>query len=481
MGLDQVLGLLRILILARLLAPEDFGLYAVAAIALGVVAAVSETGFQAALVQRPGDIAPHLDTAWTVQALRGLLVSLLLFLIAPSLSAFFGREEATTFLRVAGLAPALAGLTSLSLIKLTRELEFRPRFAVHGAATAAELVAAVAVALWLRNAWAFLAGLFAGHLVRLVGSYLIHPYRPRLRLEAQRIRELAGFGLWVTATRILGYVNSNLPRIFVGRVLGVPDLGLFQLASRLPQATVHRIGNLGRSVAFPAYSRLQDRAGLLRRAYFEVAGMTVALALPLATGLALLGGDFARVFLGEGWVPMVPALVALAAAELLQAFALTGSSLLWAVGSPRMVLIVQGLRTVTLLALVPLLLQRWDLLGAALGVLAASGIGCLVWIWILKQRLAVGWFGMAKGFLPQLAAGVAMATILYLSRPVSAALVAGGWLPEAAAVVLAGAVGGLVFVGVLVACSWMWPQHPFFAGVRRLIASVRGESPPQVG
>jgi len=152
--LDQLFKLVRTIVLARLLAPKDFGLFGIALLAMSALETFSQTGFQQALIQTKRDIRPYLDTAWTVQAIRGTVLALILFGIAPYVAAFFGEPAAVSLLRVLGLSILFQGFANIGVVYFQKELEFHKQFAYQLSGTPVDLVVAITAAVLLRSAWA---------------------------------------------------------------------------------------------------------------------------------------------------------------------------------------------------------------------------------------------------------------------------------------------------------------------------------------
>ena len=206
----RVLGTIRIIVLARLLAPADFGLMGIAMIMMAMLETFTETGFWAALVQRRGDIRPYLDTAWTVQVVRGLLTAGLLALAAPLLAAFFDAPGAITIIRVMAIVAFIKGLNNIGIVYFHKDLEFQKRFLFEVANVIPQVAVGIGLAIALQSVWALVFGSLAGALTGMVASYVLHPYRPRLRLEWTKARELYGFGKWVFTHNILIYLARHL-------------------------------------------------------------------------------------------------------------------------------------------------------------------------------------------------------------------------------------------------------------------------------
>lgn len=229
-GLDRAFGVIRSIFLARLLSPHSFGLFGIAFLAMAAVETLSRTGFEPALIQKKGDIKPYLDVVWTVHAIRGLALSLVLFGAAPMIAAFFNETGATSLAQCVGLCLLFQGLINPAVVYFQKDLEFHKQFLFSFSGTVVDLVVSVSTAIVLRNAWALVLGLLAGDFVRLVVSFLSHPYRPRLRLDVATLRELFSYGIWMSFTGMLNFVGTHGPEVVIGKVLGVSPLGLYRMA-----------------------------------------------------------------------------------------------------------------------------------------------------------------------------------------------------------------------------------------------------------
>jgi len=375
---DRLFGLARTIILARLLAPTDFGLFGIALLAMSALETFSQTGFNAALIQKKEDTKPYLDTAWTVQATRGIFLALILFLIAPYVAAFFEAPAAKPILQVIGLSALLQGFTNIGVIYFQKELEFHKQFVYMFSGTLVNVGVAISAAFLLRSVWALVFGLLAGNLVRMVVSYFIHPYRPRPRLEGAKAKELYTFGKWILGSSIVVFLATQGDDIFLGKVLGVTTLGLYQVAFRFSNLMATEITHVISQVTFPAYSKLQDNIPKLREGFLRTVEATASLSLPLTAGIFILAPDFVRLFLGEKWMPMVPALRILSISGLIRSIAATGV-LFRAVGRPSLVFWMNSVRVVVIAFSIYPLTVRYGVGGTAIAVLL--GIAGTIPVW----------------------------------------------------------------------------------------------------
>ena len=410
---EQVFGIVRLIILARVLAPNDFGLMGVALLAMMTLETFSETGFQAALIQKEENIKGYLDAAWTVSTLRGLVLFAVLFLIAPYAAIFFKAPVATPIIRVVGLAALLQGLTNIGVIYFQKELEFNKQFLYMLSGTLADFVVAVSAALILKSVWALVFGVLAANLVRLIVSYLIHPYRPHLSSDLGKAKELFGFGRWILGSSILVFLVTQGDDIFVGKLLGVTLLGFYQMAYRISNAPATEITHVISQVTFPAYSKLQDNLPGLREGYLKTLQLTAFISIPLAAGIFILAPEFTTIFLGDKWMPMVPAMQALALAGLMRSVAATAGYVFLGVGKPRIDTRWQVIRLIVLGASIYPLTLQLGILGTSLAVCLSTLVSAIGFGFTVIEITGCGIRSFSKMIGFPLMSGIVMALLIF--------------------------------------------------------------------
>jgi lipopolysaccharide exporter len=367
-GLEKVLRLVRLVILARLLAPNDFGLFGIALLAMSTLETFSQTGFQAALVQKKENISRYLDTAWTVSIVRGMIIFLLLFFSAPYIAIFFNSPEAASIIKVIGISVFLAGFVNIGVVYFQKELQFNKQFIYRISTTSADFIVVVLAAVLFKNVWALVFGLLAGNLTALIASYLIHPYRPRFIFDLSKAKELFAFGKWVFGSTVLVFLVTQGDDAFVGKVLGAAMLGFYQLAYRISNMPATEITHVVSQVTFPAYAKIQDNVLQLREAYKRVLHLIAFLSFPVAGLILILAPDFTRIFLGEKWMPMVPAMQVLTCAGLLRSLAATTGPLFYASGKPKVDTRWQMIRLMVMAIIIYPVTMKWGILGTSIAV-----------------------------------------------------------------------------------------------------------------
>ena len=367
-GLRQLLAFLRIIIVARNVAPTDMGVLGMAALAVTLVRVFTETGVQQALVQRRDDSNTVLDTAWTILLVRNLAIAALLAMGAGIVASFFHDARVEPVLRVVSLVLVLDGLTNIAVVLFQRRLDFRRQALYLSGADIIEFVVTVSLAMALKNVWALVYGWIAGAAARVILSYVVEPRRPRLLLERATVASLFGYGKWLTASSILVYFLTQGDKVIVGRFMGATALGFYNLAFKVSNLPATAVTHVISSVMFPVYAKVQDDHARLVRLYLRSLRLSALLSVPAAVMIAALADGLVKVFLGARWEPSIPLIQLLAAYGLLRSFGATTGSVFLAMGRPRIRTLIQVTQVIIFAAAVYPMTRAWGLPGIAAAV-----------------------------------------------------------------------------------------------------------------
>lgn len=367
----------RLIILARILEPKDFGMLGIAMLTLMTLENFSQTGFEAAIIQKKDGIDTYLDSAWTMGIIRGVILFTVIWFAAPYVALFFEAIKATSIIRVLGLSFFIKSFTNIGVIYFKKELEFNKQYIYQLSGVLVDFSVALLLALMLKSVWALVFGILAGNLVRLVSSYFMHSYRPRLNVDIAKIIELFRYGKWVLGSSILVFLVTQGDDILVGKMLGVTFLGFYQMAYRISNMPTTEITHVISQVTFPAFSKLQDNLSNLKIAYLKVLQLTTFLSFPLSGLILVLAPDFTTIFLGEKWLPMVPALQILVLAGLTRSVAASSGFLLYAIGKPKIDTILQVIRLIVLVIFIYPFTAQWGITGSSFAVLFSVFIVCI--------------------------------------------------------------------------------------------------------
>jgi O-antigen/teichoic acid export membrane protein len=253
----KTIFLVRLLILARLLSPDDFGLLAIAVTAIGFLLSVTDFGMIPALVQREQINDQYYNTAWTIGLIRALMISLVVFFAAPVIAKIFAEARATVILQVLAIRPLLDAAASIKLAEVIRNLKFRSLALVKLSEALLNTFVAITLAKSF-GVWALVAGALVGSTSYMVISYLLAPHRPELFLSYASVRPLIAFGRWIFLTGLIAVFGGSILNVVISRQLGAVELGLYFLAAKLAFLPAELASEVAGSVAFPLYARLQS-------------------------------------------------------------------------------------------------------------------------------------------------------------------------------------------------------------------------------
>jgi len=337
----------------------------------------TQTGFQAALIQKKEDISNYLNVTWTFLIIRGILLYVILYILAPYASNFFNSPGATLIIRFIGLSVLFTAFNNIYLLKYEKEIEFRKLFLYDFIGSLVEFLVTVLTALILKNVWALVFGLVAGSFVRCFMSYILYPKIPKINFDVEKIMDIFKYGKWVLASSILLFLSTQGDDILVGKLLGTTMLGYYQMAYRISNMPATEITHMISKVAFPFYAKLQDDTPSLRNVYLKTL-KSVLMISSLITGVIYVSSEnITNIFFGENWMPMIQIIQILVFAGLLRSITATAGSLFYASGKPMIDTYYQIVRLITMLILIYCFLPL-GILGisfAVIGSLCITAIG----------------------------------------------------------------------------------------------------------
>ncbi|MBU8536735.1 oligosaccharide flippase family protein [Falsiroseomonas tokyonensis] len=410
----RLMGLVSTLILVRLLAPEDFGLIALAssfAVALEVCLVL---GVEDQIVRAKAPDRAMYDTGFTLNLLRGLLVGTLVWLAAGPAAGFFGDARLEPVLLALALSAALSGLTNIGAVEFRRNLRFEREFALNLYPRLLGIVVTIGLAFLVRSHWALVAGIFVNRCGLVLMSYILHPYRPRLTLVAWR--GLAGVSAWTWALSVTNMVKDRSESLVIGRVLGPTSVGHYAVGLEvaiLPSSELVDPVCRACMPGFAASHRSEADAGQAN--YLRICALLALLTLPAGIGLSAVAGPVIALGFGQAWLEAVPVVVILGIASVLTPFGNVSSAMLVAHTRLSTLIAIALGAGATRLGLLLLLTPGHGLFGAALAV----GIAVLAEHMVLVQRalslLRLSFARLLRQLWRPALATAAMAALLWTS------------------------------------------------------------------
>ncbi len=451
----KFIGLFSTLILVRLLAPEAFGLAAIASTAYDALNTISEFSFSLALVKMKHPDRAHYDSAWTLIVLRGFAIGAAMYLSAPLISDLMREPRLTDITRVMALYPVLWGFENIGLIEFQRDLRFDRLFVYDVLGKIAGFVVVIPAALILHNAWAVVIGTIAPKVAQIPASYIMHPYRPRVSFKAGA--ELLRFSKWLFATNVLSLANNYMITILIGRIGGAGSVGLFRTAEQIGILPVSEVAAPIRGPMYAGYAKVLHDPERLCRHVIDGLSLTLMIITPLSVGIALTAKLIEQVALGAEWTGAAPFIQVCAFYALFEGIGEFTHNLYVVKDRQRRFVEIM---TVTVLARVALVV--WA--GFAHGVLWAAAMFAItsffssaIWFGQLTTMIGLSLTRMFLAIWRTMAATGAMAAGVY--SLMSAWPRDMGIAGRATELALAIVGGGVIYIGILLG-SWFLAGSP---------------------
>ncbi len=360
---DRGVGLLSTIVLARLLAPADFGLVAIAMMLIGALALLFAFSFDIHLIQKPNAGRAEFDTAWTFNVIFGTVTALLLAALAHAVAVFYHEPRLEAVVYSLALGCFIGGLSNIGPVIFRREMRFDREFKFMLGKRLAPVIVTIPIAIWLHSYWALVIGQLTGTIASVALSYMVSDYRPRFSMKARA--ELFNASKWLFINNFLQFLNGRASEFVIGKLAGVSGLGVYSISyefATLP--TTELVAPINRA-AFPGYSRLSHDVDELRNSFLGVISVIALFAMPAGIGIAAVADLMVPAVLGWKWLDAIPLIQVLALFSVLTALQTNIGYVYLAVGRPRLITIVAAVQFVVLMALLLPATWKWGAIGAA--------------------------------------------------------------------------------------------------------------------
>jgi O-antigen/teichoic acid export membrane protein len=257
-GVSQALRLGGNLILTRILFPEAFGLMAIYQAVNYGVHMLSDVGVGTSIVQKEhGNDPVFLNTAWTVQIVRGFLAWIALCALALPMAKFYSEPLLAAMLPVVGLTAIIGGFNSTKLYTAQRNLEAARVTQIEMVSSALGLFCTIFLAWLLKSVWALVWGNVITSCLQLVASHFaLHGIKNKFAWDRDSLKHLRGFGRWILLSSALTFLWVEGARLLIGAMLDMRQLALFTLASTMSLMLWQAMQQVAARVFFPAYSEV---------------------------------------------------------------------------------------------------------------------------------------------------------------------------------------------------------------------------------
>ena len=407
---DNVLRFVRNVILAKILAPDAFGVMATIMASVSVIEALMEVGLKQSIIQhKSGAEEDYLNIVWWLSALRALAMYAVAYVAAPLIGEYVGRPEMATLLRTGFLVILFNGFVSTRFYVLEKEIRFFKSVLISQGAGLIGILASLLLAFVLRDVWALLSGYLLEAFLRFALSFAFYPTKIRFTVNRSHLADVLTFSRRIFGLPILMMLFTNAQVFIIGRLTSLKVLGMYALAydiADMPNRVLTKVNPL----ILSAFSIMQDEKDRLRESVLKTTEILMMLTLPLVAAFAL----FARPILSVVYEPHYGSVaVAFAVLCLFIPFQMCSHvimNLFMAIGEPNLHRTASLIRTTLFLVLIYPATKHIGIAGAAMATVMAIAALLVTQLMYLRKVLSIGLADYCARWVP----GIKLALVMVI-------------------------------------------------------------------
>jgi O-antigen/teichoic acid export membrane protein len=320
---------------------------------------------------RDQDATEHsYNTAWTLNIVKGFILSILLAIGSKRAAVFFNEPEVEVILYWIAIFPALRALENIGIVDFQKNLTLHKDFYFTVTARLSGTIVTIILALVLRNYWALVYGTLLRAVVRVILSYAMCDFRPRPCLS--EFSKIFGFSKWLLVQNIFSGLNERLPVVVIGRYVNAQALAYFNMGYELATLASQEFGGPIRRALYPGIAKMQNDHAQMRNTLKITLGIVVFIGLPATIGIGVTAPLLVPALLGNNWIDLVPIMQVLAMHAATYIYYNNSHVIYYAIGRPQICAYFSVFRFCILAPMVLLVVPDYGALGAAWALVATN-------------------------------------------------------------------------------------------------------------
>jgi O-antigen/teichoic acid export membrane protein len=377
-GAEQVLRLIRNMILARLLAPEAFGLMAIAMSINAAFESFTQIGIKEAVIQNQrGQERSYLNGAWWLSCGRAIAIYGIIWISSPWISDFYNNDQLLPLMRVVFLSVLFNGLMSAEAYVTIKEMKFKKWVIIYHGGAICGILSAIFLAFIIPNVWALAIGFTVEAVARCILSFLVCPFWPKFSFDRENIRALLKFSRGMFGLPILTFIYMNIDVFVIGKIMTMTELGFYSLAAGIAWALFQPLTALIAQVMLPAFSKKQNDQDWINQWTLNITKVIAFIGFPLLFWVIFYGREILILVYGVNYGVVSVPFAIIFANVLMRTVSVPIATVYISTGRPELHRFFTGIRTIIIIFLIWPAVQFWGLIGAASAGLLSMLIGNL--------------------------------------------------------------------------------------------------------
>ena len=383
------LSFVKIFILARLLGPEQFGLFSLIMIALGVTESITQTGVNITMLQSKQPVKYFLDTAFVIAIIRGFLIGSLMILMGYLMSGYYHEPSLFPMISVVALVPIIKGFINPAIISWQKNFQFARDSIYNSLRITVETLAQILLAMAIHSVWALCLGVIVGAIFEVLLSFLMLKEKPVFHYIKSRGEAIFKNAKWLSLSSLLSYLNDNADDFLLGKIVGTYKLGIYHNAYSLSHKANYEMSKSAYHGIMPIFSKMaqSDEKQRLKRAFFKSMFTTLLLVGLISLPLIVFPKFLVEIALGDQWLDAVEILPWLTIAGLIHTVANLSYALIIAKKQYLFLNSHMVLSLGLMISLIVILGNQYGLLGAVIGIVISRAVALPIALIGVKKSL----------------------------------------------------------------------------------------------
>ena len=304
----QVMQFVILVVLARLLSPEDFGLLGMILVFTGIAQLFSELGFGAALVQKTELEERHLSSVFWLNLAVGLILTILVYMSAPWVASFYNEPRLIFLVRAISISFVIGGFGVVQKAMMTRKMQFKLLAIIQIISVFIAGIITVLMAFSGYGVWSLVVQLISVSFLGVLFLWLLGGWRPKFIFQPAALKDMMSFSANLLGAQLLNYGVRNFDYLLIGRYVGSSGLGVYSLAYKFMLLPINQVSKIIGRVMFPALSQIKDDNQRIKRVYLRANRVIGLLTIPLMFGMIVVARPLVLTIVGPNWEAVIPVL-----------------------------------------------------------------------------------------------------------------------------------------------------------------------------
>ncbi len=377
------------IVLARLLFPEDFGLYGIALIIIRFARKVTNMGFSSVIVQRKELTRQEINTIFTVSLAINVVIGAILFFGAPLFASWVDEPRVTPVVQVISSTFLMAAFTLVSQNMLKRDMRFKELAFSRSARSVVGLTLPIVLAILNFGVWSLILGEVFGTFASMIAAIIYARWMPKIYFKLQAFKNVYAYGLKVSVVSYLNYFINNIDYLLISKFLGIAQLGYYERAFNLMNLTRRQLGKTVNETLFSAYSKIKEDKERVVKNLRKMLSYVSLIAYPVLIWLFFTAPSLIINMYGVKWTQTIVPLQIMSVSGLLNTVVMVFFPVTLALDLMADRMKAQVLFLAALIGLIYLLVP-YKIVGVAIAVVISTSIYAVSMIFVMKKNLPFG-------------------------------------------------------------------------------------------